>query len=330
MLTVNFFLFPLLGFLLVRVATGLLEKFSRKYNILNIKGIPHVGGIGMGIAFFVVGLALISLYQVSANLAIGILLPSMLMLVFGIIDDKNELSVWQKLLVQVIAVSLLVIFGTRTKIANIGFILNLVITFIWVIGITNAFNHLDIMDGLAAVTALIVSGALFIITFLNKDMFIALLSISLAGIVLGFLLRNFPRAEIYMGNCGSHFLGFVLAVIAIAVSYAPAEHQVALFSPLLIMGLPIFDTSFVTLMRIARGRSALMKSNDHLALRFLKAGYSKKRTLFYILSLCVFFASCGILMIRVSNFTGFILIGIVIVMCIALTIIMSRVSIDDC
>lgn len=282
----------------------------------------------MGIAFFVISLALLSLCEVSMNLAIGILLPSALILVFGIIDDKNELSVWQKLSVQVIAVTLLVFFGVRTKIANIGFILNLTITFVWVIGITNAFNHLDIMDGLAAATALIVSGAIFIITILNKDMAMALLSVSMAGIILGFLIRNFPRAEIYMGNCGSHFLGFVLAVITIAVSYAPGEHKVALFSPLLIMGLPIFDTSFVTLMRIVKGKSALMKSNDHLAMRFLKAGYSKNRTLFYFLSLSVFFASCGVLLICVSNLTGFILIGIVTVMCVALTVTMAKVEVE--
>jgi UDP-GlcNAc:undecaprenyl-phosphate/decaprenyl-phosphate GlcNAc-1-phosphate transferase len=328
MLTISLFLLPLLGFLLVRVATGLFGRFSKEYNILNIKGIPHVGGIGMGIAFFVISLALIFLCELSVKLATGILLPSALILVFGIIDDKNELSVWQKLSVQVIAVTLLVFFGVRTKIANIGFIFNLAITFVWVIGITNAFNHLDIMDGLAAAAALIVSVAIFIITILNKDMAMALLSVSMAGIILGFLIRNFPRAEIYMGNCGSHFLGFVLAVIMIAVSYAPAEHKVALFSPLLIMGLPIFDTSFVTLMRIAKGKSALMKSNDHLAMRFLKAGYSKKRTLFYFLSLSIFFASCGILLVHVSNLTGLILIGIVTVMCTALTIIMSRVRID--
>ena len=252
MVTISFFLLPLLGFLLVRVVTGLLGKFSKEYNILNIKGIPHVGGIGMGIVFFVISLALLYLCEVPMNLAIGILLPSSLILVFGVIDDRNELSVWQKLSVQIIAVSLLVFFGVRTKIADIGFILNLVITFVWVIGITNAFNHLDIMDGLAAATALIVSGAIFIIAILNKDMAIALLSVSMAGIILGFLIRNFPRAEIYMGNCGSHFLGFVLAVITIAISYAPGEHRVVLFSPLLIMGLPIFDTSFVALMRITR------------------------------------------------------------------------------
>jgi UDP-GlcNAc:undecaprenyl-phosphate/decaprenyl-phosphate GlcNAc-1-phosphate transferase len=329
MLTISFFLLPLSGFLLGAVATGLLRKLSQKHNILNIKGIPHVGGIGMGIAFLVVCVTVIALYKVSSNIMIGILIPSVLMLIFGIIDDKNELTIWQKLLVQVIAVSLLIIFGVRTKIVSISYFLNLAITFIWVIGITNAFNHLDIMDGLAAASAIIVSLALFVITVLNRDMPMALLSISTAGIVFSCLIRNFPKAEIYMGNGGSHFLGFTLAAIAIAVSYAPAGRKVALISPILIMGLPIFDTAFVTLMRVTKGKSALKKSNDHLALRFLRAGYTKNKTLFCILFLSVFLASCGILVSRVSNFTGIIIIGSVILVCAALTIKMAKVSIDD-
>jgi UDP-GlcNAc:undecaprenyl-phosphate/decaprenyl-phosphate GlcNAc-1-phosphate transferase len=328
MLITGFFLLPLLGFSVGMVAISLLRKFSQRYNILNIKGIPHVGGIGMGIAFFVVSLLILCLYKASVNTIIGILAPSMLMLAFGIIDDKNELSVWQKLSGQIIAVVLLVAFGVRTNIVNIGYGLNLAITFIWVIGITNAFNHLDIMDGLAAASALIVSVALFIVTILSRDMALALLSLATAAIIFSFLIKNFPRAEIYMGNCGSHFIGFILAAIAIAVSYAPINRKAALVTPLLIMGLPIFDTAFVTFMRMIKGKSALMKSNDHLAIRFLKAGYSKNRTLFYLLSLSIFLAACGILIRWVPNYTGFAIIGIAVVVCAALAIRMAKVNID--
>src|SRR3989338_3074225 len=108
----------------------------------------------------------------------------------------GELSIWAKLLVQIIATTALVFFGVKTKIVFFGTFLNLAITYIWVLAITNAFNHLDIMDGLAAGTAIIVSFAFFIISLLNKDMKSAILSLTLTGAAAGFFIYNLPPAKI--------------------------------------------------------------------------------------------------------------------------------------
>lgn len=279
----------------------------------------------MGLSFLLASLLVFFVYRSLPQEVVGIIITSLIMLIFGVIDDLRELSIPAKFLVQIIAISLLIFFGIRTQIVYIGNIANIIITFIWVLGITNAFNHLDVIDGLASGTALIVSLAFFVISFLNGDIKTVILSLALAAAAFSFLIRNLPPARIYMGNSGSHFLGFVLAAIALVISYAPLERKIALLSPLLILGLPIFDTAFLILMRIAKKSLPFKKSNDHLALRLLAIGYSKKKTLLTMLSLCLFFSLCGILLSKVSNLFGITIIGFVVLVSLVLTIKMSKI-----
>ena len=131
-----------------------------------------------------------------------------------------------------------------------------------------------------------------------------------------------------MGNSGSHFLGFTLAAVALAISYAPLERKIALLSPLLILGFPIFDTAFLILMRAKKGRLIFKKSNDHLALRFLRLGYSKNKTLLFMLILSLFFSLSGVCLSQVSNTLGIVIVALVIIVGLVLTKRMSRVSID--
>ncbi|MCM8771123.1 MAG: undecaprenyl/decaprenyl-phosphate alpha-N-acetylglucosaminyl 1-phosphate transferase [Candidatus Omnitrophica bacterium] len=278
------------------------RKISLRYNILVLRGIPLIGGLALGITFILGCITAFSIYI--PQKVQGIILASVIMLIFGLIDDWKELSVTAKFLVQIIATFFLVLFNIRTHIIYIGNIANIIVTFIWVIGITNAINHLDVVDGLAGGVVFIAALAFFIIAFLNNDIKIIFMSLALIGAILGFLIYNFPPAKIYMGNCGSHFLGFILAAIALSISYANSERTLALLSPLLILGLPIFDTAFLIVVRISQGKSAFRKSEDHLALRFLKLGYSKEKTLLFMLLLSSVFSFSGILISRVSNNFG--------------------------
>lgn len=326
---INYLVIILIGFLLSQVLIHLFKRLALKFNVFAPGNIPRIGGIAMGLGFVIVCL-FVSLFsgKVSKEI-IGIITTSMIMIVFGIIDDWRELSIMTKFLVQIIVTSLLILFGIRTQIIYIENLLNIIITFFWVIGIANAFNHLDIIDGLAAGTAGIVSLAFFTISLLTQDTGIAILSLTLAATVFSFLIYNLPPAKIYMGNCGSHFLGFVLAAIALAISYAPLERKVALASPLLILGLPIFDTAFLILMRKRQRRSIFKKSNDHLALRFIKLGYSKIKTLGFMLFLCLFFCLCGILVSQLSNLFGIAIITSVVLVSFALTKRMGKVQFND-
>ncbi|MEI6631406.1 MAG: MraY family glycosyltransferase [bacterium] len=325
---INYLAIILGGFLSGIFFIALLKKPALKYKILVPQGIPLIGGITMGISFLVACLIVLRLYGGLPQKSWWIIATSFMMLAFGIIDDWRELSILSKFTVQIIAASLLALSGTRTQIVNIGNTANIIVTFFWLLGISNAFNHLDVIDGLAAGAAIIVTCSFFIVSVLNNDIKNAILSLALGGAILSFLINNLPPAKIYMGNTGSHFLGFILAAYALAISYAPLGRKVALFSPLLILGLPIFDTAFLILIRIMKKKLPFKKSNDHLALLFLAAGYSKKKMLWVMLGLGVFFSLCGILISQASNQLGLVVIAGALMISLAITYKMSRVAIN--
>lgn len=321
MALIDYFLIFASGLIMAAAVLLLLEKAVSKYNILNSKEAPLTGGISIGISFAVVSLFVFSVLGVFSRETTGIVLSSCLMLVFGVMDDLWELSVFWKFLVQVIASLVLVSFNVRTHIVFIPEFLNVIITVIWVVGITNALNHLDVMDGLAAGVSIIVAFSFCAISCMHYDRNIVILSLVLTGATAAFLAQNLPPAKIYLGNAGSHFLGFVLAALALSVSYADLNNEIALFSPVLILGLPIFDTAFVILMRLKQGRSIVRKSNDHFALRLLKTGFTKHKSLSYMLCLSLLFSFTGVLLVISSNLLGiFLILGL---------ILMSMVLIDD-
>jgi UDP-GlcNAc:undecaprenyl-phosphate GlcNAc-1-phosphate transferase len=305
-----------------------LKKLSLKYKLLNPQGVPQVGGIGIALSFFLVSLSSFYIYSGLSRGAFGIMIASSIILLFGVIDDWREISIGTKFLIQIIATSVLILFGIRTQIVYIGNLFNVIITFLWILAVTNAFNHLDVIDGLAAGCAMISSFSFFVVAFLNSDAMITILSLVLTATTLSFFIYNLPPAKIYMGNAGSHFLGFTLAAIALGISYAPMERKIALLSPLLILGFSIFDTIFLILMRTIKARSIFKKSNDHLALRFLHLGYSKNKALSLMLILSLFFSLSGIVLSQVSNVWGTIIIILVVVVSLAVARKMSRVSID--
>jgi UDP-GlcNAc:undecaprenyl-phosphate GlcNAc-1-phosphate transferase len=169
---------------------------------------------------------------------------------------------------------------------------------------------------------------LLAVAFLGGNTYaIATIAIFL-GAIAGFLVFNLPPAKVFMGNSGSHFLGFTLAAISLMLSYAPLEKKVALFSPLLIAGLPIFDTSFLILMRLLKARSIFKKSNDHLAMRFLKDGHSPRRTLFIMLSLALVSCIAGVCVIILPNPLSTLIVIPAIGFALGMLFKMSKVSID--
>lgn len=297
---INYLLVVLIASLTEIILISWLRKIALRYNLLISNKMLLVGGVSMGISFIFACLLGFFFFGGLSQSIIAIIIASFIMLIFGIIDDLFELSVFAKFIVQIIAISLLILFGVRTEIVHIGSPINIIITFIWILAITNAFNHLDVIDGLAAGIATIVSSTFFIISLLNNDINSSILSLSLAAISLFFLFFNFPPARIYMGNSGSHFLGFVLAIIALVISYAPLERKIALLTPLFVLGFPILDTGFLILIRIYKKNLPFRKSNDHLVLRILSLGYSKRKALLIMLAWGIFFSLSGLIVSQAS------------------------------
>jgi len=322
------------------ILIALFRSLALKANFVSPQGITRLGGLGMWLAFSIVCILGGSIYGGLNKTGWGIILGSGLLVAFGIIDDyKKELSVPIKFLVQIAATVLLILFGIKTQIIYIGPYLNVLITFLWVLGITNAFNHLDIMDGLAGGIAAISSATFFLIALFNANLSIAVASLALTAVILSFLRYNLwyripehqiplkiapkllPKAiflssaKVYMGNSGSHFLGFALAAIAIAISYAPLERKVALICPILVLGLPVYDTLFVMFMRARKGRSIFKKSDDHFALRLKTSGYSQKKALAFMCLFGLFFSLSALIISRVSNQIGIIVLFLVVAVC---------------
>lgn len=292
------------AWLIVRITTGPLAKLVRRKNTLQTDGIPLVGGLAIGTAFAIAlaaGLTAAGLHSLASS---ALILTSLLMLYFGFIDDRRPLSIRNKLLVQAVATGLLISAGLRTEIVYLGPFWNGIITLLWIIGITNAFNHLDIADGVATIVAALACIGFGVVAFLNNDAVSLTVCLSLLGGLVGFLSFNLPPARMYLGNSGSHFLGFVLAAIAIMPSYAPLERKVALLSPLFILGFPVFDTVFLIVMRLAKGRHPFAKSNDHIVLRLLSSGWSRKKVLGMLSLWAALFVAAGILISRAVNVVG--------------------------
>ncbi|MFA4853740.1 MAG: MraY family glycosyltransferase [Candidatus Omnitrophota bacterium] len=286
------------------LCTFLIARVSLRYKILKVGNIPLAGGPGIGLSFIFSSCLGIFVFGLSLTKILAVAGVSLLVLFLGVIDDLRELSVTQKFLAQSFCAVLLVSFGIRTDIIYFGFWGNAVITFFWILGMTNAFNLLDIMDGLAAGTALIVSSAFLLIGLLSADLNVQILSLILCASSTGFLIFNLPPAKAYLGNSGSHFLGMLISCIALITHYASRDNVFALLSPVMILGLPIMDTILLIIFRVIKRRPPFKKSNDHMALKIDALGLSRTKTILIMYLLCSIFAVCGVVLTRVTNLSA--------------------------
>lgn len=275
--------------------------------------ISCLGGIAIFAAFLIgITAAIIFIEGMAASMFLGLILSSSLVLILGFIDDINDLRPSVKIIGETLAIGILIWFGFVTKISFLPAWANIIVTILWVLFITNAFNLLDIMDGLASGLIIIISLTLLFIAFINQDIFSAIILIALIGAHLGFLKYNYPPAKIYMGDSGSLASGFILAVIAINISYAPLERPVALITPLVALSLPIYDTLFLIIMRVRKKKPIFNKTNDHFALRLTTMGYSVRKSAWIMYVFSLFLAIAALIIAFSSNVTGLVMLAIVI------------------
>ena len=216
-------------------------------------------------------------HNVFSGVLLGILLAGTIIVVLGLIDDFGVLSPGVKLCGQSIAVLVLIRAGISIKLSFLPWYVSFPISYLWLIGITNAFNIIDVMDGLSSGVAFMCSIILFVIGVLNNSMVIAIMAVSLGGSLLGFLRYNFEPAKIYLGDTGSMFIGMMMGALAMIGNYT-TQNRVACLAPVLILGIPIFDTLFVMYIRYRRGMSVIAGSPDHFALRLRKWRLSTRQT----------------------------------------------------
>jgi len=224
--------------------------------------IPYFGGLVVYLAFLI-SLALTFEFRQDV---LGLVLGGTLMVMLGLIDDFGVLTPGPKLIGQLIAVFVLIRSGIRIEIAAFPEWLDLALTVVWMVGIINAMNIIDVMDGLAGGVSVVACFWLFVVAVVNQDMMVAVMVSALAGSLIGFLRYNFHPASIYLGDAGSLFVGLMLGALAMIGKYT-AVNPAALLAPVLILGVPVFDTFFVIYIRLMRGVPVFWGSPDHFALR---------------------------------------------------------------
>lgn len=260
------------------------------------KPMPYLGGIAIYLSFL---LALAFSFRFDQEV-LGLLLAGTIVLLLGLIDDLGFLKPWVKFSGQLIAVLVLVKSGIFIKLVFLPIYVSIPLTFLWLVGMINAFNIIDVMDGLSAGVAFFAAIAFFIVALLNGRMMIAIVAITLAGSLLGFLRYNFTPARIYMGDTGSMFLGLMLGALAMIGSYTEKD-VLGFFAPAVIVGIPIFDTCQVIVARLRKGVPFYYGSPDHYALLLLSAGLSVKGVIWLSYGVAAILGTLGILMMTLAS-----------------------------
>jgi len=270
--------------------------------------VPYGGGIAIFLGFLA-SFVIIGQYT---NQTTGFIIAAFLLIVLGIFDDFIGLRALPKFLFQSIAAIIVINSGIvinmdvllRGHVSNLSF-LAIPITFLWIIGITNAINLIDGLDGLAAGVAAISALTVAIVAFINGQPLVAALSLSLAFASLGFLPHNF-LTQIFMGDTGSMFLGFSLATLSIMGSVKLAAAFSALV-PVMILAIPIFDTIFAIIRRVVMRRPIYEGDKKHLHHRLMELGLTSKQTVIFIYIVSAIFGGLAILSAEVRPRVGYII-----------------------
>lgn len=317
----------LIAFLIALLATFLLtypvKKLAIKLRVLDLpssrkihkKITPRLGGLAIFIGAFLGALYLQPRHEHLPEILLG----AIVIIITGALDDRFSIRPVVKLTGQLIAASFLISSGLIIEkitlpivgMIDLGFV-SVLITVLWVVGITNAINLIDGLDGLATGVTTIALISLFIMALLDGQIVPAYLSIVLIGSNLGFLYHNFYPAKIYMGDTGSNFLGFMIA----AISMLGLFKNVALLSfivPIIILAVPIFDTILVIFRRAYHKTGIMKPDSHHIHYQLIKAGYSHRVSVLIIYGFSALFAFLAILFSKATIIISFIITIIVLI-----------------
>jgi UDP-GlcNAc:undecaprenyl-phosphate/decaprenyl-phosphate GlcNAc-1-phosphate transferase len=291
------------SFCLALILTPLVRTIARRFGFVAVpktdrwhkKPTAMLGGVAIWLSVIITSLV----FSLHITYGKQILLASTFLFIVGLVDDVIHVKPYQKLIGQILGSAFVVYYGLTLPWTGSVF-LNMALAIFWLIGITNAINLLDNMDGLASGIAIIAAGFLAL-SFVNSGQFTeALILLTFAGALLGFLVYNSNPASVFMGDCGSMFVGFFLASSALmnlgggrSRSFLPV-----LAVPILVLFIPIFDTTFVTVLRKLSGRAASQGGRDHTSHRLVALGMSERHAVWMLYG---FAALSGLLAILVQR-----------------------------
>ena len=336
----NILFILVVSFILTFMATPMVKFLAERFGVVDVpkdnrrmhkKSMPLMGGLAMFYGF-VVSIAVF--VPVSREL-IGLFLGSTIIVVVGIIDDKKNLHPIPKLVFQIIAALIAVYFGHSIKFFSNPFdgsafpsVLSTpyaeIISVIWIIGITNAVNFIDGLDGLAAGVSSIASLSILLISIIMGNSAVTPIAAALVGCCVGFLPFNSNPAKIFMGDTGSTFLGYTLAVISIQGLFK-GYALISFVLPILVLGLPLFDTLFAIIRRIVHGQSPMTADRGHLHHRLIDLGLNQKQAVAIMYSISSLLGIGSVVMAARGLVQGIVLIlSVVPLLIVAIFVVAAR------
>jgi UDP-GlcNAc:undecaprenyl-phosphate GlcNAc-1-phosphate transferase len=286
--------------------------------------VPYLGGMAIYLSF----LGSLAFTFEFRHDVLGIVLSGTLIIMLGLIDDFGVLSPGTKLTGQCLAVFVLIKSGIRIEIASLPDWIDIALTVFWMIGIINAFNLLDIMDGLSAGVGIISAAFLCAVAILHGDQAIAFMLAALIGSLFGFLRYNWRPASIYMGDSGAMFIGLMLGALSMIGKYTEG-HSVSLLTPVLILGMPIFDTLFVMYIRFLRGLPVFLGSPDHMAIRLRHWGLSVTQVVVISYIGATLLGGIGLLVMAVPQNLAVLLSGFTMVGLALAAVALARLKVSE-
>lgn len=341
---IQFLLLGTITFVLVGALTPIMRKLAIRIgafdspNIprkIHAEPVPYLGGIAIAIGVLAAsyGSLLASNFSMSTfGLASSVLLPAVAISIMGLIDDLKGLEPWPRLAMQTLAATVVAAILVSTH--TIGTPLNnrfldSAITIFWIVGVCNSINFFDNLDGGASGTIAIISIFLFYIAFDRHQVLVSALAIVTAGATAGFLIWNRSPAKIYMGDAGALFLGIIVSVLTIRLNPAILPRSKSLAIPVLLLAMPILDTTVAVTSRIFRGLSPFEGGRDHLSHRLMRIGIQRHMAAITLWALAGAYGVVAVVIYRWPNQMGFPLMAIGGLSWIALLIFFLRIPSAD-
>jgi UDP-GlcNAc:undecaprenyl-phosphate GlcNAc-1-phosphate transferase len=306
----QFFLQFIIIVIFAFLITPLFRKIAKKFNVLDHPGgrklqsnpVAYLGGLSI-VTPITFGSFLVLFTSLSVDLKqqlfFGLIIPAIVIAIVGLLDDIYQLPPWPRFISQtavgILTSSVLYLSGSGVEIFS-NHLLNSGATIVWVVTIINALNFIDNMDGLATSISIVASLSLFILSFLNDQYLVAALSLAIFSSCLGFLFWNKKPASIYLGDAGSLYLGFLLAAISIRIDLDNDSSPIRALVLILILAIPVIDTTQVVVSRITKGKSPFQGGRDHISHLLLHRGLSQRSVVLILTTLATFFATVAILL----------------------------------
>ncbi|MBN2406734.1 MAG: undecaprenyl/decaprenyl-phosphate alpha-N-acetylglucosaminyl 1-phosphate transferase [Elusimicrobia bacterium] len=318
--------------------TGIYYRLAGKIGLYDIpdgtlkdhaRPVPYAGSsIVLAFIIIVLGLRIFTHFETGTLHQLrGIFFGGLVVYVLGLLDDIFNLDFRVKFFWQIIAAVILIHYGIYIKMFP-NMIVNVTLSIFWLVLVVNAVNIIDILDGLAVGVSAISALGFFMITLPTEMLYVNLASIILCGILVGFWFFNKPPAKVFMGDAGSLFVGFILASLSMGADYSNIN-MIGLFSPLLIMGIPLFDTTLVSCLRLKNRQPVFRGSKDHYALRLTIAGFSPWQIDIISYAISVFLTSAAFIMTIVSDQYAFLIMVAVFLLSMVGSSMLSNIDVKE-